>query len=238
MSTTEIYERDYVIALFDEMAATYNLVNSISSFGFCHRWRRQCVQQLSLRSGNDVADLMCGMGELIWNLDQQLGSSGSVLGIDYSPVMCQYARENIPSWSSDVTIINSDVLESGLPSQSLDAIVSCFGLKTLSESQLGRLASEVKRVLRRGGQFSFLEISVPSSKFLRAPFMFYLNHLIPIFGKLLLGNPDNYRMLGVYTAGFGNCNKAEKLFREAGLEVESKRYFFGCASGLVGRSAT
>jgi demethylmenaquinone methyltransferase/2-methoxy-6-polyprenyl-1,4-benzoquinol methylase len=35
--------------------------------------------------------------------------------------------------------------------------------------------------------------------------MFYLKHIIPGIGRLLLGNPENYRMLGVYTEKFGNC---------------------------------
>jgi ubiquinone/menaquinone biosynthesis C-methylase UbiE len=37
----DIYNVDFVEQLFDEMAATYERVNDISSFGFSRRWRNQ-----------------------------------------------------------------------------------------------------------------------------------------------------------------------------------------------------
>lgn len=234
MTSPEIYEREYVAALFDEMAGTYNLVNSISSFGFCHRWRRQCAAQVSFKQADHVLDLMCGMGEMVWHIDQHL-TGGSVIGIDYSPVMCQHAMAHRDRWTNHVAIQEADALESHLDDKSMDVIVSCFGLKTMSDDQLRQLADEVFRLLRPGiGRFSFLEISVPKSKILRYPFMFYLHRLVPFLGKLMLGNPDNYRMLGLYTEAFGDCEAASKHFRAAGLETHQVSYFFGCATGLVG----
>ena len=64
--------------------------------------------------------------------------------------------------------------------------------------------------------------------------MFYLKHIVPLIGFVLLGNPSNYRMLGVYTSAFKNCETAGKRFVESGLCVEFKSYFFGCATGIVG----
>lgn len=55
---------DHVRRLFGEMAATYGVVNLASSFGFCHRWRRQCVSFAPIEQGMAVFDLMSGMGEL------------------------------------------------------------------------------------------------------------------------------------------------------------------------------
>ena len=69
---------------------------------------------------------------------------------------------------------------------------------------------------------------------LRVPFLFYLNHIVPLLGRLFLGNPENYRMLGVYTTAFRDCDHAYSLFAAAGLEVKKRSYFFGCATGIVG----
>lgn len=65
--------------------------------------------------------------------------------------------------------------------------------------------------------------------------MFYLSHVVPVIGALFLGNPHNYRYLGIYTRAFGDCRQTLGVFREAGLEAEYHSFFYGCASGLSGR---
>lgn len=47
--------------LFDEMSHTHGIVNLVSSFGFCVRWRQQWLEQIEIQP---VFDLMSGMGEL------------------------------------------------------------------------------------------------------------------------------------------------------------------------------
>jgi len=51
---------------------------------------------------------------------------------------------------------------------------------------------------------------------------------------LFLGNPANYRMLGVYTREFGHCRHFAQCLREQGLEVAEGSYFFGCTTGVRG----
>ena len=77
-----------------------------------------------------------------------------------------------------------------MPDASADAIVSLFGVKTLSDAQCQHLASEIARVLRLGGRFSLIEVSVPRNQWLRRPYLFYLSRVIPILGALLLGHSE------------------------------------------------
>lgn len=121
-----------------------------------------------------------------------------------------------------------------MPDASADAIVSLFGVKTLSDAQCQHLASEIARVLRLGGRFSLIEVSVPRNQWLRRPYLFYLSRVIPILGALLLGHSEDYRMLGVYTIRFGDCTRLMAFLSATGLEVEPASYFFGCASGVRG----
>ena len=131
-------------------------------------------------------------------------------------------------------MIEADALECPLGASSVDMIFCTFGLKTFSETQLSSLAAEVTRMLRPGGTFAFLEISVPPNPLLRIPFLFYLQQVVPLLGRLFLGNPENYRMLGVYTRAFHNCQTTGSLFAKAGLQIHFRSYFFGCATGFVG----
>jgi ubiquinone/menaquinone biosynthesis C-methylase UbiE len=226
------YDADSIRALFDEMASTYGYVNLISSFGFTARWRDQAVDGLPLPMAECVVDLMSGMGELWRSLSKALPASARVVGVDLSPEMARRARR---TWHFPVEICVADVLAWDGPSEFADIVVSSFGLKTFDRAQQRSLAHKVAHLLRDGGVFSFVEISVPRFLPLRSVYMFYLKRLIPLIGRILLGNPHCYRMLGVYTEAFDNASHFASCLREVGLDVVFVSYFFGCATGVRGR---
>jgi demethylmenaquinone methyltransferase/2-methoxy-6-polyprenyl-1,4-benzoquinol methylase len=120
-----------------------------------------------------------------------------------------------------------------LSNASVDFVISAFGLKTFDSNQLSRLASELFRILRPGGSCSLLEITMPELQFLRVPYRFYINTVIPLLGRIFLKDIECYKMLGVYTEAFGSCAKFADIFANAGFEVVIKNHFFGCASSLV-----
>jgi len=213
------------------MASTYGYVNLISSFGFTARWRHQAVAGLPLATADCVVDLMSGMGELWHLLAKVLPESARVVGVDISPEMARRAHQN---WHFPVEVCVADVL-TWARSAPADVVVSSFGLKTFDREQQRRLAHAVARMLKPGGAYSFVEISVPPFAPLRAAYMFYLKWLIPLWGRVLLGNPDSYRMLGVYTEVFNNTNHFADCLSEAGLEIVPVSYFFGCATGVRGK---
>ncbi len=239
MAQPDIYDPSFVRRLFDEMARTYGVVNLISSLGFTRRWRRQCLRSVQIGTGTTVLDLMTGMGELCRDLLHIIGPTGTIRAIDISPVMCERAQKQVSLVDqSRLQVIQADALNCPIEDESVDYVVSTFGLKTLNSRQLKTLALQVSRVLRPGGQFALLEISVPKSPLLRWPYMVYINYIIPLIGRLALGNPDNYRLLGVYTAAFQDCRRAADYFTAANLQVQYRRYFFGCATGITGVKST
>jgi len=122
------------------------------------------------------------------------------------------------------------MLRNRIESASADFITSTFGLKTFSEEQHAVLAREISRILKKGGQVSMIEVSKP----LRILFMFYLKRVIPLIGKLFMGNSRDYRMLGIYCEAFGDCRSFRDKLEKAGIQTGYKEYFFGCATGVVG----
>jgi ubiquinone/menaquinone biosynthesis methyltransferase len=226
------FKPSFVRRLFDEMSPTYGVMNLISSFGFTIWFRAECVDKISIGPGQTVFDLMSGMGEMWPSVLAKTMHQGCLYGVDFSHEMCKRSMQK--EHAADVAVIEADILDNKIESGSADAIVSGFGLKTFSDEQKRLLAQEIARILRPGGSFSLLEISVPQNWFLRTPFLFYLKYLIPLIGRLFLGNPDNYRMLWVYTVHFVDASKMFDLLKECGLQVKFERYFFGCATGVSG----
>lgn len=232
----DIYSPEYVGQLFERMSATYDRVNRITSFGFSVRWRRQCVRLLDLKPGMTVVDFMTGMGEAWPHILDGIGTTGQLAAVDFCPAMIRMAekqRKQFDGYSIDLLV--EDALRCSLPDDSADAVVATFGLKTFMKPQIEQFAAEIRRVLRPGGTFSLIEVSMPDNVLLSAPYLFYLKKVIPRLGKAFLGDPDTYRMLGVYTEKFKNCRLVMDCFERAGMEVRQVNYFGGCASGLVGR---
>ncbi len=234
-STTvpDIYQPAFVMRLFDEMSRSYGIVNYVASFGFAERWRRQCASKLKLPAGAFVLDLMSGMGELWPSLFKRKNGNIKVAAVELSHEMCKRSTQNTHRYQ--VSVLQADALALPIADGSVDAVVSAFGLKTFCPAQKQQLAREIARVLKPDGQFSLIEISLPKSTLLRLPYMFYVNSVIPLVGRLFMGNPDNYRMLGVYTERFGNSATTCQYLHEAGLEARFESYFFGCATGVSGR---
>lgn len=109
--------------------------------------------------------------------------------LDFSSQMCEGARKQAAQMSFPVDVIETDIFDQVLQSGSSDIVVSSFGLKTFSKDQQAALAKELERVLKPGGEFSFIEISMPDSRLLRAFYKVYINLFIPMIGKFLPGEP-------------------------------------------------
>lgn len=231
-----IYDTAYVEKLFDEMAGTYELVNYLSSFGFSLRWRRQFVDKARVRAGMVVCDLMCGMGECWGGIAPSLGPNDHVLALDLSQGMLRGAHKRRPKFPQlDIQIRKENALANSLADASVDCVICGFGIKTFSDEQKALLAAQIKRILKPQGTFSLVEVSVPTGWWLKDLYMFYLKQLIPLVGSLLLGNPENYRMLGLYTEKFGNCRGMAEALTHQGLSVTYHQYFYGCATGVSGQ---
>lgn len=226
-----LYEPASVRSLFDEMSATYGLVNLISSFGFAAHWRHLVVKDLSIAPSARIVDLMSGMSELCRSVARCLPMPSNVTGVDISPQMIGRAEKN---WPFPLELVLADVLKWEFPGGSADVVISSFGLKTFDHDQQAFLAERVAQLLRPGGVFSFIEISVPARWLLCPLYMFYLERVVPWIGRVFLGNPANYRLLGIYTRAFGDCTHFASCLARAGLQMSQRSHFFGCATSVRG----
>lgn len=231
-----IYTSEYVKGLFNRMCSSYERINYITSFGFSIRWRTQFLN--SFKSTNkkvEVIDLLTGMGET-WKSTKHKLPNLNLTALDFSEEMLKYAKQKSEGkFNDEVIILQQDILQNQLISNHYDFVTCAFGLKTFNNEQLEILAQTVKRILKVGGQFSFVEVSKPNNKILKALYGFYLGRIIPVFGKILLGDPEEYKMLWRYTDKFNNSKKANDIFTRAGLKTEYISYFYGCASGFYGQ---
>lgn len=234
--TENIYSPEFVKGLFNRMSSSYERMNFITSFGFSIRWRRQFLSDFNPTNDKiEIIDLLTGMGET-WNAVKHKFPNAKLTALDFSTGMLKNAkRKSKQYFKNEVTILQQDVLQNDLPNNHYDIVICAFGLKTFDNEQLEILAKETQRILKKGGQFSFIEVSKPENRILRVLYRFYLGQTIPILGKLLLGNPTEYKMLWTYTDKFRNAKNATETFKNLGLKTKYISYFNGCATGFSGQ---
>ena len=232
----EIYSSEFVRQLFNSMSASYGRMNFITSFGFSLIWRKQFINKIGYSDSKvEVLDLLSGLGENWSNLIKQF-PNGNFQALDFSESMVNYSRNrSLMKLGNCFKVHKQDILKNRLPSENFDIVTCAFGLKTFDEKQLEFLALTLKRILKQNGQFSFIEVSKPSNKLILSVYRFYLKFCIPFLGKLFLGNPNDYKMLWIYTEKFVDSKKVKAIFENQGLTVEYAEYFFGCATGIYGK---
>ena len=234
-----IYNPEFVKKLFNKMSSSYERMNFITSFGFSIRWRKQFLKKISKSNENiEIIDLMTGMGET-WNATKNKFQKSNLSALDFSEGMLEYAeKKNNLKFNNEITLLKQNVLENNLPSNHYDIVTCAFGLKTFNNEQIKTLAKETNRILKKSGEFSFIEVSKPTNNILNFFYGFYLGKVIPILGKLLLGDPIEYKMLWKYTNNYKNSKNAEKIFNEIGFITEYQSYFYNCATGFNGKKIT
>lgn len=235
-SNANLYDPEFVSGMFDRMSKTYGFANLVTSFGFTSRWRRQCVNDLpAIKKSARGLDMMSGMGESWTEIQKLIDSEGHIIAVDISDEMNQKAEEHLKRLKNkNVELKQANILKNDIPSGSADFVISTFGIKTFNEEQQEILAREIQRILKPEGSFAFIEISEPKILGLKWAYLFYLRIVIPLIGRLFLGNSEDYRMLGKYCVGFKNSRFFHECLIKQNMNSTYKDYFFGCATGVYG----
>ena len=233
----DIYDPRFVKGVFDRCSARYIGFSYVFSFGFTERWRRQCVASMPPPASDGAGyDLMAGTGEVWPHLLRRFPSTRAITAVDISSGMHERAMERLHVHRAHkIAFIEDDVLASALPEASADFVISTFGLKTFNAAQHARLARLVAHALKPGGVFAFVEASDPKDWWLKDLYRFHLNVLMPLVERTLLRGAQDFAMIGRYSANFGDASGFARMLAAEGLEVEFRRYFFGCATGVSGR---
>ena len=86
-----------------------------------HRYRRRAVTALRLAAGDTVLDVACGTGANFSLVEERIGPSGSLIGVDASPEMLDIARHRADRHGfENVALIETPIEELEL-SRSSDA---------------------------------------------------------------------------------------------------------------------
>ncbi|SDH91872.1 Methyltransferase domain-containing protein [Actinokineospora alba] len=112
--------RQTIAETFDRTADTYDAVG-VDFFGV---FARQLLDDVGPIAGDDVLDIGCGRGAVLFPAAERVGPTGSVLGIDLSPAMVARTERDIADLGLDITVAVMDAQDPVLPGRLFDTILS------------------------------------------------------------------------------------------------------------------
>lgn len=207
--------------MFEGVAPCYDLLNRVLSLGIDRSWRRRLVESLGLGREHVALDLCCGTGDLAL----ELAGHARCVACDFTWNMLTRAQVKSKSSETPLGLAAADTLSLPFPDERFDATTVAFGLRNLADMDKG--LREMRRVLKPGGTLAILEFSHPQGFWLRAPYRFYLNVLLPRMGDLLSKKGEAYRYLAESIMGFPDPDTLLGMMRTAGLKDVSYQRLTG-----------
>ncbi len=175
-----------IAAMFDGVAARYDLTNTVLSFGRDRSWRRATRAALQLRPGEKVLDVAAGTGVST----AELARSGAyAVGSDISLGMLRAGARSRPQ----VRLLAGDALALPFRDGSFDAVTISFGLRNIHQPRAA--LTELLRVTRPGGRLVVCEFSHPVNRAFRTVYLSYLMRALPAVARRVASNPVAYEYL-------------------------------------------
>ena len=84
-----------VAEVFHSVAAQYDLMNDLMSFGIHRVWKKFAINTLQLRAGHTVLDLAGGTADLTARISPLVGKHGKVILADINIEMLKVGKNSI-----------------------------------------------------------------------------------------------------------------------------------------------
>lgn len=227
----------YIRQLFDTIAPGYDRMNRLMTLGQWRYWQWRLARRLDELplEGARVLDVACGTGEITALLARRVGPSGHVTGLDFSPGMLAVARRRLEEagLAARVRLVQGDALAMPFPDGGFDLVTMGFALRNVAD--LDRALAEMVRVARPGGRVLLLELSHSPWPWVRVPFRWYFERVVPAMGRWAARRwrgpgPAPYAWLPQSVRGFPGAEELAARMAAAGLEGVR---FWRMSAGIV-----
>ena len=216
--------------VFADVAPYYDRANYIASLGLWGWFLRQFMNTVDIRPGERVLDVCAGtnaIGIALLKREPTL----EVHAIDRSAAMQAVGRRSAEKLGFRIQSVIDDVHTLPYPDNSFDVATLQFASRHL---RIGRVAVEIRRVLKPGGRFYHCDMLRPGNRIVEKLYYAYLRFCLWFTGFLFRSGPAALNCKDYFIQAlqmFYSARELSDLLEDAGFQpVTSKTVF----SGMLG----
>ncbi|MDW5501415.1 bifunctional demethylmenaquinone methyltransferase/2-methoxy-6-polyprenyl-1,4-benzoquinol methylase UbiE [Pseudomonas lundensis] len=224
-------EKQAMVAdVFHSVAAKYDVMNDLMSFGIHRVWKRFTIDCSGVRRGQKVLDLAGGTGDLAAKFSRMVGEQGQVVLADINDSMLKMGREKLRDRGivGNINYVQANAEALPFPDNYFDCITISFGLRNVTDKD--KALRSMFRVLKPGGRLLVLEFSKPLLAPLRKAYDAYSFHVLPKIGELVVKDPESYRYLAESIRMHPDQETLKGMMGAAGFDNVT---YFNLTGGIV-----
>lgn len=203
----------FVHGVFESIAKDYDRMNTLLSFGRHKAWRRFTMKKMNVQPGDTAIDVCCGTCD--WTISlAQASRSGKIVGLDFSQNMLSIGEQKIDQLhlTEQIELVQGNAMQLPYPDNSFDYATIGFALRNVPD--FVQVLTEMKRVVKPGGQVVSLELSKPTWPLFRSIYYLYFQRILPKLGKLFANRYEQYRWLPESLISFPDYKELEQIMKE------------------------
>ncbi|AIT09252.1 ubiquinone biosynthesis methyltransferase UbiE [Candidatus Francisella endociliophora] len=207
-----------VAGVFHSVAAKYDLMNDLMSFGIHRIWKKQTLAKSAVRKGDRVLDLAGGTGDLAYKFCQMVGSQGKVVLSDINSSMLEVGKEKLTNKGcvGNIEYVQANAECLPFPDNYFDCITISFGLRNVTDK--AKALASMCRVLKPGGRLLVLEFSKPIVPILSKVYDEYSFKALPFMGKIITQDAESYKYLAESIRKHPDQETLKQMMFDAGFD--------------------
>lgn len=219
-----------VAEVFRSVAGRYDVMNDLMSFGVHRLWKQYVASLAPVRIGSRVLDVAGGSGDMTALLAPRVGASGRVVLSDINESMLDVGRARLADRGivGNVDFVRADAETLPFPEDHFDCVVIAFGLRNVT--RIDRALASMFGVLKPGGALLVLEFSQVISAPLRFLYDAYSFNVLPLFGRVVVGDEASYRYLAESIRRHPDQEALKSMMEHAGFE---RMRYHNLSGGIV-----
>ncbi len=220
-------KKGQVVRMFNEIAPIYDKLNGTLSLGIDDYWRNDSLKELRKYPHEQILDVATGTGDFAI-LAQKILHPEKITAADVSEGMMHIGEEKVKAKGLQdiITFEVQDCANLTFADNSFDAVTSSFGVRNFED--IDKSFQEIRRVLKPGGVFLFIELTTPEKAPMKQLHAAYTQYVIPVLSRVLSTERRAYNYLPASIAAFPQGREMMLILKKNGFtNIRLRRYTLG-----------
>ena len=180
-----------VNSVFDKVYKNYDLMNDIMSLGVHRLWKKNMIRWMNPQKESKIIDVASGTGDLAKIISEKNNNQNDISCVEPNKGMLEEGKKKLNYFKNIKWYLRS-AEKLAFKENTFDFYTISYGIRNVTD--INQCLKEAHRVLKPGGRFLCLEFSKVENEIVSLLYQNY-SKLIPLFGKMIVGNSEPYEYL-------------------------------------------